>query len=39
VIVLDERLRWFGWGGALVVLAGLMIIGGGLRRNTVTPAS
>lgn len=33
VVVLDERLRWFGWAGALVVLAGLMIIGGGLRRT------
>jgi drug/metabolite transporter, DME family len=39
VVVLDERLRWFGWGGALVVLAGLMSIGGGLRSNTVTPAA
>ena len=31
VIVLDEHLRWFGWAGAVLVLAGLALVGGGVR--------
>lgn len=34
VLVLDERLRWFGWIGAVVVIAGLAVVGGGARRST-----
>lgn len=28
VAVLDERLRWFGWVGAVLVLVGLLLAGG-----------
>jgi DME family drug/metabolite transporter len=31
VVVLDERLRWFGWVGALLVVLGLVLVGGGVR--------
>jgi len=31
VIVLDERLRWFGWFGAALVVAGLALVGGTVR--------
>jgi DME family drug/metabolite transporter len=31
VVVLDERLRWFGWAGAVLVVAGLALVGGGGR--------
>lgn len=31
VAVLDERLRWYGWVGAGVVVAGLALVGGGAR--------
>lgn len=31
VAVLDERLRWFGWAGAGLVLAGLALVGRAVR--------
>lgn len=31
VVVLDERLRWFGWVGAGLVALGLALVGGGAR--------
>lgn len=31
VVVLDERLRWFGWVGAALVVLGLALVGGGAR--------
>jgi DME family drug/metabolite transporter len=35
VAVLDERLRWFGWVGAGLVLLGLLILGGrGMARTS-----
>lgn len=33
VVVLDERLRWFGWVGFLLVVAGLVAVGAGGRRR------
>ena len=33
VTVLDERLRWFGWVGAVIVVLGLAMVGGGTRRT------
>lgn len=35
VLVLDERLKWFGWSGAVLVLVGLALAGGGARARAV----
>jgi DME family drug/metabolite transporter len=41
VLVLDERLAWFGWIGTVLVLVGLSVVGGGARtvpwRRSPTP--
>jgi DME family drug/metabolite transporter len=37
VILLDERLRWFGWMGAGIVLIGLVSIGRAVRSSAVAP--
>lgn len=37
VVVLDERLIWYGWLGVALVLAGLAALGGGTRRHAATP--
>ena len=36
VVVLDERLRWFGWLGGGVVVIGLLV-GGSARRSLGPP--
>jgi DME family drug/metabolite transporter len=38
VVLLDERLRWFGWIGAALVVLGLALAGAGARANRFTPA-
>ena len=37
VLVLDERLRWFGWVGGGIVLVGLLLIGRSVRRSPIAP--
>ncbi|HEY5663839.1 MAG TPA: EamA family transporter [Ilumatobacter sp.] len=32
IAVLDERLRWFGWAGASLVVVGLVVVGSGRDR-------
>lgn len=39
VTILDERLRWFGWVGALLVVAGLALVGRDVRPPGPTDSS
>ena len=38
VLVLDERLRWFGWIGAVLVVLGLALVGGAPRTTPFRPS-
>lgn len=39
VVVLDERLLWFGWCGAVLVVTGLLVVGSARRHLAPTDAT